>query len=142
MSNAAMSSRETRQEKPVADRYPEEAGFWSAAAEGRFMVRACNCCGKVHWYPRPICPICFSADTEWRESNGTGEVYTFSIMRKSATGAYAIGYVDLDEGCRILTNFVDCDFDALRIGQRVKVTFRHERDKAIPYFTPFVEPGR
>ena len=45
----------------------------------------------------------------WEESSGEGEIYTFSLMRKSATGPYAIGYVTLKEGPSLLTNFVDCD---------------------------------
>ena len=37
----------------------------------------------------------------------------------------------------MLTNIVDCDLDALRIGQRVKVCFKPaEGDAAIPMFTP------
>jgi hypothetical protein len=38
----------------------------------------------------------------------------------------------------MLTNFVDCDFDALKIGQDVKVTFvKTEGDgPSLPVFTP------
>jgi len=59
----------------------------------------------------------------WEESSGEAEIYTFSLMRKSATGPYAIGYVTLKEGPSLLTNFVDCDMDGLKIGQKVKVVF-------------------
>ena len=48
---------------------------------------------------------------------GEGVIYTFSVMRRSPTGPYAIGYVTLDEGPAMLTNFVDCDLDQLAIGQ-------------------------
>lgn len=101
----------------------ESQPFWEAAREGRFLIKRCSACRKAHWYPRAICPFCASSDTVWEESAGAGEVYTFSIMRRSPTGPYAIGYVTLDEGPRVLTNFVDVDPDALRIGMRVKVRF-------------------
>jgi uncharacterized OB-fold protein len=37
----------------------------------------------------------------------------------------------------MLTNIVDCDLDALAIGQRVKVTFKPSEEGApVPVFTP------
>jgi uncharacterized OB-fold protein len=101
----------------------ESKPFWDAAAEGKFLIKRCTACGKAHWYPRAICPICHSPDTVWEESPGEGVVYTFSIMRRSPTGPYAIGYVTLDEGPAVLTNFVG-DLEALAIGQKVKVRFQ------------------
>ena len=67
----------------------------------------------------------------WEESSGEGEIYTFSLMRKSASGPYAIGYVTLKEGPSLLTNFVDCDMDKLKIGQKVKVVFKTDRRRAV-----------
>ena len=37
----------------------------------------------------------------------------------------------------MMTNVVDCDLDALRIGQRVKVCFKPAEDgQSVPMFTP------
>jgi hypothetical protein len=99
----------------------ESQPFWDAAAKGTFLIKRCRACGEPHWYPRNLCPFCFSADTVWEESPGEGAIYTFSVMRRNTPVPYAIGYVTLDEGVSLLTNFVDCDLDALRIGQRVKL---------------------
>ncbi len=101
----------------------ESKPFWDAAREGRFLIRRCRACGQPHWYPRAICPFCASAETEWQESRGAGVIYAFSIMRANTPVPYAIGYVTLDEGVSLLTNFVNCDLDALGIGQRVKLTW-------------------
>ena len=50
---------------------------------------------------------------------------------------YAIGYVTLEEGVTMMTNIVDCDLDAIRIGQRVKVVFKPtDGGPAVPMFTP------
>jgi uncharacterized OB-fold protein len=102
----------------------ETQAFWEAAREGKFLIKRCKACGEAFWYPRAICPLCHSAETVWEESPGTGEVYTFSIMRRAPTGPYAIGYVTLDEGPRMMTNFVDMTPDELKIGLRVKVKFQ------------------
>ena len=56
-------------------------------------------------------------------------------MRRAQT-PYAIAYVALTEGVTMLTNIVDCDLDALRIGQQVKVVFKPtEGGPPVPMFT-------
>jgi uncharacterized OB-fold protein len=102
---------------------PETEPFWAAAREGRFLIKACTACGKAHWYPRAVCPHCLSDRTEWRESGGAGTIYSVSVMKR-APEVYAVAYVTLDDGPTMMTNIVDCDYDALAIGQRVQVTFR------------------
>jgi len=114
----------------------ENQPFWDAAARGRFLVKHCSGCGKSHFYPRAICPHCFSDQTEWRESAGTGTIYSFSVMRR-VPQPYAIAYVTLDDGVTVMSNLVDCDLDALAIGQRVKVAFRaSDGAVTIPVFVP------
>lgn len=115
----------------------ESKPFWDAAAEGRFLIKRCKACGKAHWYPRSICPNCFSDQTVWEESPGEGVIYTYSVMYRSPTGPYAIGYVTLNEGPAVLTNFVDCELGALAIGQKVKVRFQPtEGGPPVPVFAP------
>ena len=115
----------------------ETKPFWDAAAEGRFLIKRCAECHKALWYPRAMCPFCMSADTVWEESPGEGVIYTYSVMYRSPTGPYAIGYVTLDEGPAVMTNFVDCDLDALAIGQKVKVRFEPtEGGPPAPVFAP------
>ena len=75
-------------------------------------------------------------ETHWEESSGRGEIYALSIMR-TAEIPYSVGYVTLDEGVQVLTNFVDADMNTLRIGQPVKVTFRQsDGDVMVPLFCP------
>jgi uncharacterized protein len=56
---------------------------------------------------------------------------------RSASVPYAIAYVTLEEGITMLTNIVDCDLDALRVGQSVKLVFRiSDSGLSVPMFTP------
>lgn len=114
---------------------PETAPFWEAAKAGKFMIKRCTACGEPHYFPRSICPFCFSDKTVWEESSGEGTIYTYSLMRKSPTGPYAIGYVTLNEGPSVQTNFVDCDLEKLKIGQKVKVVFKPTDGAPLPFFT-------
>ena len=82
-----------------------------------------------------LCPFCFSDETEWREAAGTGTIYSFSVMRR-AEMPYAIAYVTLAEGPTMMSNIVDCDLDAIRIGQRVRLVFKPaENGQPVPMFT-------
>jgi uncharacterized OB-fold protein len=121
---------------PAPNTTPETAPFWDAAAKGKLLVKSCTACGRAHHYPRPNCPFCGSARTEWKDSAGRGVIYSSSVMRR-ATPPYAIAYVTLDEGPAMMTNLVDCDLDALRIGQPVRVVWTPtDGGPPVPMFTP------
>lgn len=115
---------------------PENVAFWQAAREGRLLVRRCQRCGKPHYYPRPRCPFCASFDTVWEDASGRGAIYSFTINRRAAP-LYVPAYVTLEEGVTMLSNLVDCDPEALSIGQSVRVVFREVEDgRVAPMFTP------
>lgn len=113
---------------------PESAPFYAAAAENRFIARRCTACHRLHWYPRAICPFCWGA-TEWQEIERTGVIYSYSVTRRVDI-PFAIAYVTLDAGPTMLTNLVDCDLDALRIGQRVTLVWKPTDGAPAPCFTP------
>ena len=119
---------------------PGDEPYFAAAAESRLLVKSCKACGEHHHYPRSFCPFCWNPDVEWTDTQGTGSIYTFSVTRRGAGAPYCIAYVTLDEGPVMLTNIVDTDLDAVRIGQRVKVVFKTSAGgTSIPMFTPAEE---
>ena len=107
---------------------PENQAFWQAAQEGKLILKLCNSCKEVHYYPRMICPHCGSDDTIWVSSEGVGEIYSFTVMRRGVEFPFAMAYVQLKEGISLLTHLSNCDFDAIRIGQKVKVIFQETQD--------------
>ena len=119
---------------PLLD--PATEPFWQAAKAGAFALRRCTQCARFHWYPRPICPFCMG-DTAWTQASGTGVLYSVTVTRRAGPVPYALAYVTLDEGVTVLTHVVDGDLDALRIGQRVQVTFADaEGGWKVPVFRP------
>jgi len=110
--------------------------FWDGAAAGRLMLKFCKACGKYHYYPRALCPHCLSDQTEWRAASGKGTIYTYSVMRR-VPQPYALAYIALEEGVTMMSNVVEADLDALRIGMPVKVAFRKtDGDIVAPVFVP------
>ena len=122
---------------PAPQPNAENKPYFDAAAEGRLLIKRCAACGELHFYPRAICPFCFSDRTEWRPAAGRGTIYTYSVMRRGVPVSYAIAYVTLDEGVTMLTNIVDCDLDGIRIGLKVRVVFKPtEGGPPVPMFGP------
>ena len=129
-----MQSQERKIQAPVANL--ETKAFWDAAAEGKLMVGKCTACGTLYYYPRAICPSCFSDKTQLQQVSGSGTIYTYSVMRRAPV-PYAIAYVTLAEGPTMMTNIVDCDLDQIRIGQAVKLVFKEsDGGPPVPMFTP------
>ena len=115
---------------------PEMRPFWSAAAEGRFLMPKCGDCGKYHWHPRAVCPFCRSQKIEWIESPGRGTIYSWSVAR-TWNPPHAVAFVQVAEGPIILTKVVDCDFAKLRIGLPVRVKLTAvEAGRTVPFFAP------
>ena len=116
---------------------PENKAFFDAAASGRLVLKFCLNCKEFHHYPRSLCPHCFSDKTEWREAKGTGSIYTYSVLRRGVPEPYCIAYVTLEEGVSMMTNIVDCDLDAVKIGMKVKVVFKpSDGGPPVPMFAP------
>jgi len=120
---------------PAPPTNPEVQAFFDAAAQGKLLVKRCTACGQSHHFPRAICPFCGKDKTEWREASGKGTIYSFSVMRRAPV-PYTLAYVTLEEGVTMMTNIVDCDFDALKIGQAVRVVFKPtDGGPPVPMFT-------
>ncbi len=134
MSTTALRERRIPAPVPTVESQP----YFDAAREGRLLVKHCKSCGQNHFYPRSLCPFCFSDATEWKDAAGTGEIYTFSVVRQNKGEVpYVLAYVTLDEGVTMMTNIVGADIGSLHIGQRVKVSFQEsENGPPVTLFTP------
>jgi uncharacterized protein len=130
---------------PYADETTQP--FWDAALEGRLVASQCTKCGTFLLPPQPICFACQGMTFEWAELPGTGTVYTFTVVRHPLAPhlvevvPYVSGVIELDAtqgaGCRLMANIIDCDPEAVRIGDKVRVVFEKVSETmAVPRFTP------
>ncbi len=124
------------------------APFWRAAAQGKLLLQRCRRCSSFIYYPRPFCPTCLSDDLEWKEASGRGTVYTYTVVRRAATPAFAdkvpyvLAIVELEEGPRMLTNIVGCPPEEVSVGMPVRATFEKYSDEVgLVFFRPDEEAG-
>lgn len=125
---------------------PDTEPFWEATKDRELKYQTCNQCNNVIFYPRGHCPSCGFNGTTWNVSKGEGSVYTFSVVMQSRhpafkdLGPYAVAYVDLDEGFRIMTNIVGVDepIKSIQCGMRVKLIWKDQGEGkiALPMFEP------
>jgi uncharacterized protein len=117
--------------------------WWDAAAEGRLLLVRCSDCGRAHFYPRPFCPRCGSDKVSWEIASGLATLYSWSVVHRNDLPPfneqvpYVAAVVELAEGPRMMTNVVDCEHDALKVGMALQVEFRPLGDDfKVPVFRP------
>ncbi|MCY4257241.1 MAG: Zn-ribbon domain-containing OB-fold protein [bacterium] len=155
MSNAAAATSTPRrgvfpalQTHPGADHLTQP--FWDAAKQGQLVGYQCQSCGTVLLPPKPICFKCGSETFEWVELPGTGVVYSRIIVRHplredlAEVCPYVTGVIELDgtqgAGARMIANIIDCEADAVAIGDRVEVVFDHiNEEMSVPRFRPIAD---
>jgi hypothetical protein len=117
--------------------------FWEAAAEHRLVVQRCTSCGHTRLPPAPVCPECRSAESDWQEVSGRGEVYTHTSVHRPIAAEqplpFVIAVIALEDsgGLRIISNLVGVEPDAVAIGMPVELVWEDMgADLAIPRFRP------
>lgn len=130
---------------PIPVPQPESDFYWEKLREEQLWLRRCEACTVTYFYPRDICPHCFSRRTTWWQSSGKGTLYSFAIVHRPPTPdwknsvPYVIAIVELEGGARIPTNLVNVEPDpsAIHVGMAVTVVFRPVSPTiTLPLFEP------
>jgi uncharacterized OB-fold protein len=114
--------------------------FWQGCRSGKLRYQRCTACGLSNFPPTEHCRQCLSAELQWKQSDGVGEIYSWTVVHRPVTAEfeppYAPAIITLDEGYQMLTNVVGVAPDDLAIGMRVHVQFHAVGpDVTLPYFT-------
>jgi enoyl-CoA hydratase/carnithine racemase/uncharacterized OB-fold protein len=132
---------ETQKPIPVIQPWTEE--FWKATKQHKFLIQHCSDCGSHIFFPKKVCPECWSENMDWIEAGGKAEVYTFTVMldmvepKFMADLPYVLAMVDLDEGIRMTTRIVNCKPEDVFIGMKVELAFQDVSPEcSLPVFQP------
>jgi uncharacterized protein len=134
------------------------ARFWRETPH-RYNLDGVRCanCQTVYFPPRSVCPTCSKhrqsiGRLEPFQLSGEGEVRTFTVVHDAAEGfemqvPYVLAIVRSNEGPQLTGQVVDIDPEDVRIGLKVRATFRKLREEGragvIHYgykFTPAEDP--
>ena len=124
---------------------PESDFYWEKCKEGELWLRHCRACDQSYFYPRDICPLCFSRDTDWVQTDGRATLHTFAIVHRAPIPAfrdrvpYITAVVEFPGGARMATNLVEVEPDpqVVKCGMAVEVVFEElDENISLPQFRP------
>ena len=127
---------------------PDTEEFWEACREHRLVVQRCRVCAEFRFAPAPVCFNCRSFEYDWVESEGVGEVYSWTVTHRAIHPAtvdavpYNTVVVRLFDcgGAMITSNLLDVDNDAIEAGMRVQVWWDDiSPELSLPRFRPAPE---
>lgn len=119
--------------------------YWDGAAAGELRYQCCAGCGHVQRIPRSLCEQCQSSQLDWRGSQRTGTVLTFTTVYRAPLPVfkdmvpYVIAIVDMDEGFRVMANALTQGRESLEIGARVRIGFQDVHGMALPVVETVLE---
>ena len=128
--------------RPLPQLTPMNEWFWTSGADGQLRIQGCTDCHALVHPPVPICPRCRSRAWEPTVVSGRATVVGFTVNQHqwlpSFEPPYAIANVALAEDATVhlTTNIVECEPDAVHIGQEVSVRFEQQDDVWLPLFAP------
>lgn len=103
--------------------------FYDGCKENKLLYQQCRDCGQVVFFPKELCSNCMSGNLEWKESKGKGKIHTFTVTYDFGPPEfmddvpYALAIIKMDEGFKIMSNIVECDFEELVCDMPVEVIF-------------------
>ncbi len=120
--------------KPLPHIDERNSAHWEGAREGRLMIQACSDCATPRYPFAKICPHCHSVKSDWIETSGKGEVWSWCVFHRAyfkgfeTEMPYNVVIVKLDEGPRLYSNLVGISNKELKIGMRVRAVFERATD--------------
>lgn len=124
-------------EKPFPEPTPVTKPFWESLREHRIEIQYSPSSDEYVFYPRVLAPRTLADDLEWREIDGLGTLYTYTVADRPTAPPWAdslpqiLAVVQWDVGPRLSTEMVEVDPADLKIGMRVEPVFCDYPDRGV-----------
>jgi len=110
--------------------------YWQNISKGNLTIQRCFKCNEIWAYPQKVCCNCLSTDIENINCRGNGVIYSFTIILRAPTPEfsekipYAIGIIELDEGCKIMAEIIG-PLSEIKIDKRASIVYSKLKDVLI-----------
>jgi uncharacterized OB-fold protein len=117
----------TKVSYPAPREDADNAAFLDAWRQGRLVVQSCAVCSRSIFYPRPMCPHCWSDRIESHEASGRGRIVSYSLVHRPNDPSFndevpiVLAEIELDEGASLIARIVDCRPEDVRSGRAVEL---------------------
>ncbi|MCE9641153.1 MAG: zinc ribbon domain-containing protein [Betaproteobacteria bacterium] len=110
---------------------------------GELMLQHCNACHAVIFFPRHMCPTCWSVDIAWKRSSGRGKIVSYSHVYSHVTPPFSaeaptiLAEIVLDDGGAMLARVISSEPAAIASNMRVELLPMPEAAQyPLPTFRP------
>ncbi|TRO52444.1 Zn-ribbon domain-containing OB-fold protein [Candidatus Bathyarchaeota archaeon] len=98
----------------------------------RLLGEECTQCGAKYFPMRPVCK-CGSKEFNKYKLSERGEVVTWTVISSAPLGfekyvPYVVALIELEDGCRVLSQVVDIAPEAVVAGLKVEAVFRKVKE--------------
>ena len=102
----------------------------------------CKKCGTVQFPSQPICvkPDCNATEfdpCEFANKAGSVAMFTGDLLSPSVDPPAVYGMVEFDGGGRTMLDFTDCNLNQVKVGMKVKMSFRRRYTDNMRGFTGY-----
>jgi uncharacterized OB-fold protein len=123
---------------------PDNAPMLAAwRAEGALELQRCSSCGRAVFYPRAICPYCWSAALRWFRSTGRGRIVSYSRIHRGLAECFqpeapiVLAEIRLEEEAAMIARVIAPDPDEVHSGMEVELIPLPEAARfPLPTFRP------
>lgn len=122
---------------PLPEPTPVSAPYWDSLRRHRIEIQYSPSAGRHVFYPRTLAPGTLVDDLEWREIDGEGTLFTFTVAERPTAPPWAdavpqlLAVVEWDAGPRVSTELVEVTPADIHIGMRVSPVFYDVPDTEI-----------
>jgi len=101
--------------------------FVTYLEQGKIMATKCKSCSHIYFPPQIDCPSCLTADVEWIEVEGNGELMTYSTVNYGPQGfedkaPYTIALAKFPKGINVFAALSrDIKESDIKVGMTVRV---------------------
>lgn len=126
----------------VPEPTPVSQPYWDGLREHRILIQYSPSSDRYVFYPRTLAPGTLADDLEWREIDGAGTLYTYTVARRPTGPPWAekqpqlLAVVEWDAGPRVSTELVDVAPEDIQIGMRVVPVFCDEDGMTLLRYRP------
>jgi uncharacterized OB-fold protein len=112
---------------PVPRETATNAPMLRAWREGVLALQQCAACQVIFFYPRSVCPRCWSTALSWIRSDGHGRIVSFSQIHRGLPEAFAgegpvtLAEIEVTEGATLLARVLSDHPAAVKTGSRVEL---------------------
>jgi uncharacterized OB-fold protein len=130
-------------EYPRPARTSANAPLLDAWQQGKLLLPQCAECDRKFFFPRELCPHCWSPRIDWVASPGRGKIVSFSRIHRQIHPSFAnetptiLAEIALDDGWTMIARVITADPQSIASGMRVvPVAMPQAARYPLPTFSP------